>query len=133
MRRERSARRKALSGAYDFIRFFHLYSKYKPYTMIPSRRAFLENLMVVNNTLSVLNGRGAVIECGTWKGGMAAAMVEVGGPHLDYYFFDSFEGLPPVQEIDGDAAKAYQAATEAPDYYDNCKADISYINAALAL
>jgi hypothetical protein len=125
--------KKVLAGANDFVRFFHLHSKYRPFTMTSSRLVFLENLVLVSNTLSALNHRGAVIECGTWKGGMAAAMVEVGGPDLHYYFFDSFEGLPPAEDLDGDAAKAYQAATNSPTYYDNCTADVSYIDAALAL
>jgi hypothetical protein len=58
--------------------------------------------------------KGAVVECGTWKGGMSAALVEIGGPNRDYYFFDSFEGLPPAKEIDGEGAIAYQADTTSP-------------------
>ncbi len=27
---------------------------------------------------------GAVVECGTWKGGMAAALMEIGGTHRRY-------------------------------------------------
>ena len=37
----------------------------------------------------------AIVECGCWKGGMSAALIEIGGFQRDYYFFDSFEGLPP--------------------------------------
>jgi len=36
-----------------------------------------------------------IVECGCWKGGMSAALIEIGGFQRDYYFFDSFEGLPP--------------------------------------
>jgi O-methyltransferase len=124
--------KKALADVYDFFRFGPIFKKYQPYTMIYSRRYFIENLMLVSNTLNVVKD-GAVIECGTWKGGMAAAMVEVGGHHREYHFFDSFEGLPPAEDLDGKRAKAYQAATDHPEYYDNCKADMGYINTALEL
>ena len=124
--------RGALSDAYDFVRLGPIYKKYRPFTMISGRRFFTENLILVSKTLAHLKD-GVIVECGTWKGGMAAAMVEVGGPERDYHFFDSFEGLPPAGELDGKRAKAYQAATDDPGYYDNCTADMSYINAALAL
>lgn len=124
--------KKALQDVYDYYRFGSIFKKYQPYTMIYGRRYFLENLILVSNTLNEVKA-GAVIECGTWKGGMAAAMVEVGGPNRDYYFFDSFEGLPPAETSDGPRAKAYQAATDHPEYYDNCKADMSYIDEALAM
>jgi hypothetical protein len=58
---------------------------------------------------------GAVSECGCWRGGMAATLVELGGADRDYYFFDSFEGLPPARlEVDGAAAVKYQADTSSP-------------------
>ena len=31
-------------------------------------------------------------------------MIEIAGPDRRYYFFDSFEGLPPAKEIDGTKA-----------------------------
>ena len=98
--------------------------KFRPYTMIPEG-SFVENLRLVKNTLKCksLDG-GAIIECGTWKGGMSAALVEVGGPDREYYFFDSFDGLPPAQEIDGAKASALNG---------QLKASVSDIKNALAL
>ena len=65
-----------------------------------------------------------IVECGCWKGGMSAALIEIGGFQRDYYFFDSFEGLPPAKAIDGPAALAWQADTASPSYHDNCTASI---------
>jgi len=40
---------------------------------------------------------------------MSAGMIEVGGPARQYFFFDSFEGMPPVQELDGPKAIKWQS------------------------
>ncbi len=64
---------------------------------------------------------------------MAAALVEIGGNARNYYFFDSFEGLPAAEPIDGKAAKDYQDNTTDPGYLDNCRASISDLQAALTL
>src|SRR5262245_47968782 len=77
----------------DLVRFMTLIRypiKYRRFTMI-SPRIFAENLLLAEKAFGKLP-QGAVIECGTWKGGMAAALVEVGGENRRYYFFDSFEG-----------------------------------------
>jgi O-methyltransferase len=44
---------------------------------------------------------GAIVECGTWRGGMAAGLATIGGPERDYHFFDSYAGLPPATAEDG--------------------------------
>jgi len=80
-----------------------------------------ENLMLVD--FFARRVEGDIVECGTWKGGMACAMMAAVGPSRDYHFFDSFEGLPPADGRDGQRALAYQADTASPDYFDNCRAD----------
>jgi O-methyltransferase len=40
--------------------------------------------------------------------------------------FDSFEGLPQAQAIDGKEALAWQNNKDAPGYFDNCKAEQDY-------
>ena len=67
---------------------------------------------------------GAIVECGTWRGGMIAGLASRFGPGRAYYLFDSFEGLPAAQEIDGDSARRWQADTRSPEYYDNCRASL---------
>jgi hypothetical protein len=84
---------RALSQAVDYVRFGSHYRKFKPYTMI-HKRPFLENLILAKEALS--NPKldlGAIIECGTWKGGMAAALIEIGGPERYYYFFRFLRGV----------------------------------------
>jgi O-methyltransferase len=63
-----------------------VYRKYKGGTMV-RRNAYIENLVLISRALenSALKD-GAFIECGTWKGGMSAGMIEVGGPYRKYFF-----------------------------------------------
>lgn len=76
---------------------------------------------------------GCIVECGTWRGGMIAGIADVLGASRRYYLFDSFEGLPPAQEVDGDAALAWQADTSDPAYYNNCTATEEEARSAMAL
>jgi len=99
----------------------------KDYTMIP-RETYIVNLRLASSASSV---QGAVVECGTWKGGMIAGMAKLLGSHRDYYLFDSFEGLPPAESIDGKGAIEWQQNTESPYFFDNCTA--SEIDAAKAM
>jgi hypothetical protein len=108
----------------SLARCTRFYKKYRTKTMI-NLRPYVENLALVSLALKseTLRG-GAVIECGTWKGGMAAGMIEIAGPSRRYIFFDSFAGLPPAQTIDGQAAQQWQADTTSPRYHDNCSASV---------
>lgn len=65
---------------------------------------------------------GALVECGTWKGGAIAGMFEVSGRTRKCVLFDSFAGLPPAEEIDGKMALDWEQAKDAPNYFDGCKA-----------
>jgi len=76
---------------------------------------------------------GVVVECGVWRGGAIASIAEVLGPDRQYFLFDSFEGLPPADDIDGESAKAWQADTESPDFYDNCAAEERWAREAMGL
>ena len=108
--------RKSAAIAYSLamVRGASLHFKYRSRTMISSR-AYAENLSLLAIALKNESLKDAdIVECGTWRGGMSAGMVEVGGFNRDYYFFDSFEGLPPVKEIDGKAAKAYEDSLSTP-------------------
>ncbi|MEL6589905.1 MAG: TylF/MycF/NovP-related O-methyltransferase [Bacteroidota bacterium] len=96
-----------------------IHEKYREFTMIP-RNLYRANLQLAQKFQEV---EGAVVECGTWKGGMIAGMAEILGPNRSYYLYDSFEGLPEAGEIDGKGAKAWQEDTESPQYFDNCTAD----------
>src|SRR5205823_4617714 len=78
-------------------RIFH---KFRDFTMVPER-SFKANLAVAQQVRSI---SGCVVECGVWRGGMSAGLCHVLGPNREYFLLDSYEGLPPAQEIDGQAA-----------------------------
>ncbi len=116
----RKLRREA-TGTWNRLRRPGLYAiqrRFRPFTMISSHR-YVRNLVIARRFAGV---PGAVVECGPWKGGMIAGMARLLGDEREYYLFDSFEGLPPAQDIDGEAARAWQANTTSPGYHDNCTA-----------
>lgn len=114
--------RKIKDSEYEVV-----YELFQNYTMIP-RSIYIGNLKLA---LSVASIPGAIVECGTWKGGMIAGIAKLLGKNRDYYLFDSFEGLPPVEPIDGQAARQWQENTEGFDYHNNCTA--SEVDAATAM
>jgi O-methyltransferase len=84
-------------------------------TMVP-RKAFIDNVLLARRGSLV---EGDLVECGTWRGGMSAAMAwAVPGRHS--VLFDSFEGLPDAKPIDGPSALHW--SREVRDY-DNCRAE----------
>jgi O-methyltransferase len=130
-----AARSRATPARYvsGMLRAVPLFYKYRARTMI-RLRTYAENLAIMKIALASQSLKnGAVVECGTWKGGMAAGMIEIGGAERRYYFFDSFEGLPSAKEIDGPAANQWQAGVTSPAYYDNCKASIEDFRHTIAM
>lgn len=103
-----------------------LYKKYNDFTMI-NKPVFVDNLMLISE---FQNTHGCLVECGIWRGGMSAAMAEI-LPGREVYLFDSFEGLPNAQEIDGKDAKKWQENKLSPGYYDNCKAEMEVAKQAM--
>lgn len=59
---------------------------------------------------------GSLVECGVWRGGCSIAM-GLAGPDRALHMFDSFKGLPPVEEADGADAARWQDSS-----LDNCEA-----------
>ncbi len=106
-----------------------IYWKFKSYTMVPLR-TYIANLELAERFSKV---KGSVVECGTWKGGMIAGIAKLLGNDRTYFLFDSFQGLPLAQEIDGAAALNWQADTEAPTYRNNCTATEQEARNAMAL
>lgn len=121
--------RNTTSRALRAAAYRRLHHKYRDFTMASSR-VFWRNMLIVNENRHV---DGCVVECGVWRGGMSAGIAEVLGPNREYFLFDSFEGLPPVTEEDGQAAKAWQEDRESPTYYDNCRAPIEFAERAMRL
>lgn len=84
----------------------------RPYTMLSYER--LITLWQQIRYLDKASVPGALVECGTWKGGACGMMVlahrRSGPPSRPLHLFDSFQGLPePKKEEDGDMAVRYAA------------------------
>ena len=95
-----------------------------------SYRDYAENIALLAMALKDESLKdGAIIECGTWRGGMAAGMIEVGGPERSYHFFDSFEGLPPVTKMDGKMGKEYESRLSSP----GCAASLEDFNETVSM
>lgn len=109
--------------------FYKIYHALSNYTMVP-RDLYVANLMLVNHITSI---SGSIVECGSWKGGMIAGIAQLLGNRRDYYLFDSFEGLPKAEPIDGPAAKLWQENTKSPKYYNNCTASEDEAKAAMSI
>ncbi|MEM6528058.1 MAG: TylF/MycF/NovP-related O-methyltransferase [Chloroflexota bacterium] len=74
------------------------------YTMVNARR--LINLYDRVQDASANNIPGAIVECGSWNGGASALMATAArdsGDVRQSWVFDSFEGVPPPTEDDGNA------------------------------
>lgn len=121
--------RNALVNSVRAFTYLRLCFKYRNFTMAPAI-SFWRNLLIANSWRHV---PGCIVECGVWRGGASAGMAEVLGADRDYFLFDSFEGLPPAQDLDGPAAKAWQEDTRSEAYYDNCSAPIEFAERAMRL
>src|ERR1019366_6544968 len=106
-----------------------IYERFRPFTML-SPSAYINTLRLAGECREI---EGCVVECGVWKGGVAAGLVTDLGTHREYFLFDSFEGLPCAREIDGAAAIEWQANKEGPNYFDNCSAPEHFAERAMKL
>jgi O-methyltransferase len=128
----RRARPRGLALAARFARYWAIHRRFAGATMI-GRQAYIANLYLADQCLVQpgMDG-GCVIECGTWRGGMAAGLATLGGPDRDYHFFDSFAGLPPATAEDGAYAREAQASRDGRLYFDNNTAALAEFMATLA-
>lgn len=78
-----------------------IWRTFRAYTMVKEHR-YLTNLALAKQVADI---RGAIVECGVWRGGMIAGIAATLGPDRDYRLFDSFEGLPAA-DLALDGAKA---------------------------
>ncbi len=119
----------------DVSRFAEIGTAVRPYTMVPwpSIDIMLRAVRWVTRQQVV----GDLVECGAWRGGCSAAMRlaqlddELASARA-LHVFDSFEGLPPAQTVDGPMAAAWQADVDNPGYYDNCTASLDEVRAAFS-
>ena len=100
-----------------------------PYTMVGKRR--LLNACVSVDEVYRLGIAGAIVECGVWRGGCAAAMAAVSerrGGSRDVWLLDSFDGLPEPTELDGTSAHEWMAGATAEQ---RCVANVQEVEALL--
>ncbi len=101
-------------------------TKVQPFTMVDSAALF--DLAQMVRAVLTFGIPGDFVECGVWRGGasflMADLMRQAGVRDRKVWLFDSFEGLPPPQEVDGPTAIAYAANPESGGYYNNCRASL---------
>lgn len=87
-----------------WLRVFRLARYARPrYSMVPSRR--LRLLYDLSTRVETERVPGAVVECGVYNGGSAVLMQDASaraGGTRDLWLFDSFEGLPPPTDKDGE-------------------------------
>ncbi len=101
----------------------------RPFTMVP--HASLVDL--ARQTRVVLEQKipGALVECGTWRGGssflMAKILKHAGVRDRKVWLLDSFEGIQPPEDVDGPAAKAWAANKDGPMYFDNLRAPVDQV------
>lgn len=113
-------------------RLSRLFDRVRPLTMLDDLA--LIDLVHVLRTVLEEDVPGDLVECGVWRGGaaflLASQLKQAGVSDRKVWLFDSFEGLPLPQEIDGEAALAYSRDTESPGYYDNCRASVEEVQAS---
>jgi hypothetical protein len=106
-----------------------LLQRIEPFTMVP--RDALVDLACLVQAVLAYEIPGDFVECGVWRGGASLLMAELlrraGVRDRKVWMFDSFEGLPPPQEIDGEEALAYAQNTDSPWYHDNCRASVEEV------
>ena len=94
--------------------------------------SYIDNMRIAER-LRKANLQGCVLECGVWRGGMIAGLVTLLGSERDYFLFDSFEGLPPAKQVDGEGALRWQANTGVAEYFDNCSAPPEFASEAMRI
>jgi O-methyltransferase len=109
-----------------------LYERYAAYTMIRSA-GFVDSLRLCRHAVNSVDGD--LVECGTWRGGMSAAIAQyIDSDRHFSVLFDSFEGLPPANdEMDGSKAVAWQTELPGESNYNNCAASEGEAREAMAL
>jgi O-methyltransferase len=99
-------------------------ARVRPYTMAGD--ASLVSLGHLANRVLAWGLPGDFVECGVWRGGASFLMAELlriaGVEGRKVWLFDSFEGLPEPQAVDGTAAFEYARSKDDVTYFDNCTA-----------
>ena len=97
--------------------FVELHAKVSPFTMTSWERLYAAHQAVTY--ISANSIPGAIVECGVWRGGssmmMAGALLKLGDAARELYLFDTFAGMTPPIEKDGEAAKVVWSQNQKDD------------------
>jgi O-methyltransferase len=80
----------------------------RPHTLVKPER--IHNLFVLARRIESEKVPGDVVECGVYKGGTAAVLARFATRSKmgrTVWLFDSFQGMPPTTEVDGEAAREW--------------------------
>jgi O-methyltransferase len=89
-----------------------LLRRVRPFTLLTTEK--LRSLKRLARLINDTGIAGDFVECGTYKGGSAGVLSsEIAQRHL--WLYDSFQGMPDVQEIDGEGAKEAVGACRAEE------------------
>src|SRR5262249_42285718 len=74
---------------------------------------------------------GAFVECGVWRGGASFLVAELlrqaRARGRRVWMFDSFEGIPPPEQIDGPKALDWATNKDGPWYFDNLRVSLEEV------
>jgi O-methyltransferase len=119
----------------DSVEFSSSVRKVAPYAM--QGRGELVTLGSHVRQVLEANVPGDFVECGVWRGGCSFLMADLlrrARSDRRVRLFDSFEGLPEPDEIDGTAAVEWAENKDPENYFDNCRATLENVQeAAVAL
>jgi hypothetical protein len=106
-----------------------LVDRVRPYTVV-APAGLVQVARIVRSTLAD-KVPGDIVECGTYRGGTSFLMADLlrQGAETDrrVWMFDSFEGLPPPEELDGKAAVDFAVNTDDPLYFDNFRTSVEAV------
>jgi O-methyltransferase len=90
----------------------------RPFVMPPVSEAALVDLANLVQLVLDQHIQGDFVECGVWRGGsgllMADLLRQAGARQRKVWLCDSFQGMPPVEAIDGPVAIAEATDPESP-------------------
>ena len=104
-----------------------------PNTMVPQGR--IDSLNQCMQTVISSNIPGDFVECGTWRGGLAALMLHhivKNNLETTLYVYDTFEGMPAPSLKDDPRAMERYNQTRDGEFSDWCRADMATVKNTLS-
>jgi O-methyltransferase len=104
----------------------------RPFSMVNEDSLLVLAEQVATTLRSVVPGH--FVECGVWRGGasfLMAGLLRLGGSRdRKVWLFDSYEGLPPPDTLNGERARTWAHDTTGKTYFDNCSASLDEVQRA---